>query len=180
MSPSLYWKKVNHPNYNQGTKYDKYQIDVQMEYVPAIQIYYSHTSYYRENLMDYFYAAESYCKLEGIQHSSGKMYGVYTHISFHGPKDQLNYYAGVEIMDNTSPKDVDKIFFVPEGRYASFLTNAPLTDLFGLVNQWKSEWLDNKPYSIRDIFAFEEIFPSNKNSDYPCLSRKIYIPIKHK
>jgi AraC-like DNA-binding protein/predicted transcriptional regulator YdeE len=153
---------------------------VQIEYFPGFYIYYTHTSIYRERLLDDFEAALSFCELEGIRHPSPKMIGICTYLTIHSAQKTLNYYAGVQLAEGVSVAHLDKIFFVPEGKYACFNTDHSYHELLPLVTDWKAGWLDQKPYAIRDLFIFEIIDPATKRADYPRFRRRICIPIRHK
>jgi AraC family transcriptional regulator len=154
--------------------------EVQIEYFPGFYIYYTHTSIYHERLLDDFKAALSFCELEGIHHPSKKMIGICTYLTIHSAQKTLNYYAGVQLAEGASVAHLDKIFFVPEGKYACFSTDRSYHELMPLVTDWKAGWLDQKPYILRDLFTFEVIDPATKRVDYPNFRRRICIPIRHK
>lgn len=154
--------------------------NVKIEYFPKTSIYYAHTSVFREDLLDHFQAALSFCELEGIHHPSKKMIGVWTHITLHHPQDEFNYYAGAQLADNVDISRLEKVFTIPEGKYACFTSNGSYRNLWDTVMPFKTGWLDKKPYVMSDLFAFEIIASDSKKSDYPCLQRRICVPIRHK
>lgn len=154
--------------------------DPNLVYFPGCWIVYAHTSVYRDNLLDLFHSLQSFCALEGIADQTGRMFGVFTHIhlAFHGPKDQLNYYAGVEVFQKPDKTHHHRCFWIPEGKYARFATNTTYHDLFPLKVKFKTEWMDKKGLMIRDTFAFEEIAESNRSGDHPCFERVTYTPVR--
>jgi AraC-like DNA-binding protein/DNA gyrase inhibitor GyrI len=154
--------------------------DPDIVFFPGCWIIYSHTSVFRSNLLDTFHSLIAFCHLEEIPGRTGRMFGIFTHIhqAFHGPKDQLNYYAGVEVSQKPDPKHHHRLFWIPEGKYACFSTDSSYHDLFALKVKFKTEWIDKKSLRIRDIFAFEHISECNKSSDHPRLQRIVYTPVR--
>lgn len=149
-------------------------------YFPGCWIVYAHTSVFWDNLLNTFDSLKAFCEMEEIKGQTGRMFGVFTHIhlAFHGPKDQLNYYAGVEVAQKPDIKHHHRCFWIPEGKYGRFSTNTSYYDLFPLMVKFKADWMDKKALHIRDTFAVEQIAESNKRKDHPCLQRMVYTAVK--
>jgi AraC-like DNA-binding protein/predicted transcriptional regulator YdeE len=146
-------------------------------YYPGATVFYNHICFYEDTLMNEFVLAREFCERNNIP-CSKEMIGILTHNSFHGPKNSLNYYAGNPVGPGISEEYQDRLFQIPEGKYVCFTTDASYHNFFHLMMQFKTQWLDKHNYSIKEIFAFEEIESSNKQSDYQNIKRKIFIPVK--
>ncbi len=176
VSPLSYSRaKVNYDNFEKADK----EMAIDIVYHPGATVLYSHTSMYKPQLLQSFNAAISFCEVNNI-HFTEQRIGILTHISFHGDKTSLNYYAGVKITGKSTGLNDNRLFIIPEGKYACFITNVPYDKLRELMVQFKVDWLDKSVYVISDIFAFEVIAPDNMANAYPNVKRKIYIPVKHK
>lgn len=180
MSPLLFSQSVHPGDISMTSASPELLFDVKIEYFPDIYLYYTHSSIYREQLLEDFHAALSFCELEGIHHPSRRMIGVWTFLTIHHPEQSFNYYAGAQLADNVNVEHLEKIYFIPEGKYACFATNHSYREFLDVLIDWKAHWLDKKPYIIRDLFAFDIIDPAAKKMDYPCIQRRICIPIRHK
>jgi hypothetical protein len=40
--------------------------------------------------------------------------------------------------------------------------------------------MDKSNYTWRELIAYEEFLPENKDSDYPFLKRRVYVPVRRK
>ncbi|MDX1940205.1 MAG: AraC family transcriptional regulator [Saprospiraceae bacterium] len=180
MSPLVFSQSVHPADIDMTPVSPEPLFDVKIEYFPDMHLYYTRTSIYREQLLEDFQAALSFCELEGIHHPSKRMIGVWTYLTIHHPHQAFNYYAGAQLAENVNVTNFEKIYFIPEGKYACFSTNHSYHQFLGILIEWKANWLDKKPYVIRDLFAFEIIDPAAKKMDYPCFQRRICIPIRHK
>ena len=176
VSPLMFSRaKTNYDNFEKvGT-----EMAVEIVYYPGATVLYSHTSMYQPELLKSFDAASSFCEINNIPFTEQRI-GILTHVSFHGRKNELNYYAGIKITGKSTGLPDSKVFIIPEGRYACFTTNISYHQLTEMMVQFKLDWLDKTAYVIGDIFAFEEIAKENTSDDYPNIKRKIYIPVKHR
>ena len=157
----------------------KSELKVDITYCAGRTVYYNCCSFWDAGLLEQFRSAVSACELNGVP-TSGKMVGILTQMSFHGPRDSINYYAGTEITGPVPPWMADRAFTFAGGKFARFSTNASYHNFWELMMQFKTQWLDSSPYLIREIFAFEDISPENRKADYPFLQRTIYVPIRYK
>lgn len=178
LSKSL--KKVNTVSDSEPESSELIINNPELVYFPGCWIVYAHTSVYWSHLLDTFDSLKAFCEMEGIKGQTGRMFGVFTHIhlAFHGPKEQLNYYAGVEVSKKPASKHDHRSFWIPAGKYARFSTNTSYHELFPLMVKFKADWMDKKNLLIRDLFCFEQITDSNKKGDHPCLQRATYAPVK--
>jgi AraC-like DNA-binding protein/predicted transcriptional regulator YdeE len=151
-------------------------LDVEVVYFPGMNIYYRHTSINNPKLMDEFASAKTFCEKNSLK-TEGRKIGIVTYVTFHYPHEKLNYYAGVDIARN-DPKYEDQIYPIPKGKYACFTSVGSIQQFRELLMQFKREWMDPKGYGMRDLFSFEEFSDENKNSNYPFLKRKLFVPIK--
>lgn len=148
---------------------------VEIVYLSEVRLLYEHTNMYRKNLSKDFAMVQERARNSNIS-IHPKRIGVLTHIAFHGPKDNLNYYAGFQLVGQVPSKLMDKVFSIPGGKYAAFRVEGEHHKLMESMLQFKRNWLDHSKYIIRDIFAFEEFLETGENNS----SRMVYIPLKSK
>jgi AraC-like DNA-binding protein/DNA gyrase inhibitor GyrI len=168
MPPAKYKKsaRIQHHETSDGP------LDVEIIYFEGATVWYEHTSMYSHTLEKEFEDAETSGRKRRML-LTGKRYGIFTHIAFHGPRDRLNYYAGIALAAVPAATETEQIFVIPKGKYAAFETNVPYEDLLEVMMTFKEQWLDSSKYLIRDIFAFEEFLEKEKG-----LRRRIFVPIK--
>ncbi len=147
---------------------------------PGCWILYQHTSVFIGNLIDTFQSVITFCQHEGIQTNNDRMCGIFTHIhlAFDGPKNHLNYYAGVEILIKPKVKYHDRIYWIPGGKYAVFSSRDSYFDMLLMHLKFKIDFMDGMGLNILEPFSFEQIDVKNDRTDYPYLERTIYIPVK--
>lgn len=177
LSPSQFRQQyLDNPDNFAPKKSDALQVEVIS--IPPINIYYSYTSVFSEQLMNHFDKARSFAEEEGILHPSGKRYGAFTHVPFHDHQSELNYYAGVQILDDPHLRKWENTFVIPAGRYAAFETQRSYQQMFEDLIRFKKEWLDHQPYAIRQVFGFEDVDPMSSSADYPEIKRRLFVPIQ--
>lgn len=149
-------------------------------YFPGCWILHAHTSVFRPDLLDVFHSIRCLGELEGIAEPNAKLFGVYTHphAAFSGTAATLNYYAGVVLSVRPPARFNHRLFQIPEGRYARFVTDTSYLDLYALMMQFKEQWMDPNKLQIREPMAFEWIAEENKTGNYPRLQRLVHIAIK--
>ena len=135
----------------------------------TMHVFYEHTNMYKEKLTKDFEKAETMAARKKIP-TLGTRMGIMTHIAFHGPKQSLNYYAGVEISAASMKGWEERCYTIPGGKYASFTLTGPHADLLSALMRFKNHWLDHSPYLISEIFVFERWEKDG--------SRRVYVPVK--
>jgi AraC family transcriptional regulator len=160
-------------------KIDFYHEEIQVDivYHPGAHVLYNQTALLTGDILKECEEAENFCRKEGIK-TAGKKIGIITYLAFHYPHDKLNYYAGVEIAKQGKLDWADKIFQIPEGKYACISTQGSIQKCREMLMIFKRDWMDKKGYAMRDLFSFDEFDPMVTAADYPLLKRKIYVPIK--
>ncbi|MEM7370347.1 MAG: AraC family transcriptional regulator [Bacteroidota bacterium] len=156
----------------------QHSLQVDIVSISPINIYYSYTSVFDKQLMTHFAKARSFCEAEGILHPSGKRYGAFTHVPFHDHQNELNYYAGVQILDDPQLLKWEHTFVIPAGRYARFEIQSSYHHMLDEMIRFKKEWLDHQPFAIRQVFGFEEIDPLSSSETYPTIKRSLFVPIQ--
>lgn len=154
-------------------------LGVEVIFLPDIYIYGVATSITNKQLMDKIEQAEDFCKNKGID-VGGRTIGVLTHNTVHHPEAKNNYYLGISVDALGAKNFSEQLFFISKGKYASFNTNESILNLREILMQFKIRWLDSSPYKWRDLIAYEEFLPGTKNSNYPFLNRRIYVPLQLK
>lgn len=134
----------------------------------TMYVLYEHTNMYREKFEKDFEKAEALAKRKKIA-TLGSRLGVITHIAFHGPRRNLNYYAGIEILASSMKGWEERCYTIPGGMYASFTVNAPHSEFLGILMRFKHHWLDHSPYRISEIFSFEKWEKDGR--------RRVFVPI---
>lgn len=167
----------------QGLEYQKKEVfkgifPAEVVYFPKTTIFYSQTSIYNPNMLQVFESTEALCDMEGALAKERTRFGILAQMPFHAPKEQLNYYAGIQISTMPDSLPGDRIYTIPAGRYVRFYTDTSYEDLLSLLVQFQNGWLNKMPYFITELFAFEHILNENKQSDYPKIKRYIYLPVK--
>jgi AraC-like DNA-binding protein/predicted transcriptional regulator YdeE len=153
--------------------------DIEIVYVPDTYVLYKQTALKNTSLMAEFESVEDFCKLNKIPFEK-RYIGIGTNITFHYPDAELNYNAGVVVPKQYANAFPERVYFIPKGKYSTFNTNDSVRNVQSLMMWHKISWMDVKGYVYRDLFLFEEFIPSNKNTDYPNLARRIFVPIKKK
>lgn len=96
----------------------------------------------------------------------GICYGALYRVEEHD--DELNYLAGIEVLDTHSIPDGLEVFVIPECRYAQFAHRGKVDQLDNTVNYIYSNWLLKSPYKHSygaDVEHYgAEYHPTSSNS----------------
>lgn len=148
-------------------------------YLPDIYLYGVRTSIMHKSMMDAIEQATEFCARKGIEVEGRKM-GVLTHHTFHYPNDPKNYLLGISVHATATKIIPDSLLMIPQGKYASFVTQSSVRAVRELLQEVKFGWLDQSPYTFRDLIAYEEFLPEPSPVRYPYFLRRIYIPVQLK
>lgn len=165
------------PNHEKKAIIDFPAIDIM--YLPDIYLYGVTTSIMHREMMDAIELAIDFCQKNRIEIEGRKM-GVLTHHTMHYPAAKKNYYLGISVHAATAKKYQESLFLVPKGKYASFTTSTSVSDVREVLKQFTYGWLNNSPYMLRDLVAYEEFLPGNDSAAYPYFKRRVYVPVQLK
>ena len=179
MAPGVFQKSTEHSMVVVLQKEKVDAAEAEIIYLPDIYVYGVSTSITNENLITDIDAVKEFCKQNNISIEGRKM-GILTHNTFHDPEAKNNYYIGVSVDANTAGKYSDQLFFIPKGRFACFTTTESLKKAREVLMQFIVGWMDKSHYTWRELIAYEEFLPENKDSDYPFLKRRVYVPVRRK
>jgi len=152
---------------------------IEILYLPDIYLYGVTTSIMNGGMMDAIDQATDFCERKGVK-IEGRKIGVLTHHTFHYPTGKKNYFLGVSVHAATTKNIHESLLLIPKGKYASFITRSSVTEVRALLQQVKFGWLDQSPYALRDLIAYEEFLPEQGPQRYPYFSRRVYVPIQLK
>lgn len=92
-------------------------------------------------------------------------------------QDHFNYYAGVEVQEETTPLDGMELIYVPSQTYAVFSHHGGLKDL-NLTNQYIwGTWLPQSGHELAPASDLE-VYPANFDPESSDSSLEIWIPLK--
>lgn len=152
---------------------------IEILYLPDIYVYGMATSIMHRGMMDAIERATDFCERKGLK-IEGRRIGVLTHHTFHYPTAEKNYFLGISVHAATVKNISESLLLIPQGKYASFITRSSVREVRELMQQVKFGWLDQSPYALRDLIAYEEFIPEQDSGSYPYFLRRIYIPIQLK
>lgn len=158
---------------------DAETLEVEVIFLPDTYIYGIATSITNNRLLDTMEQAEVFCQKNGLL-AEGKKIGVLTHDTLHHPDANMNYYVGISVDPATAAKYRSQLFLLARGKYACFSTRESIRNVREIFMRFKMGWLDNSPYTLEDLIAFEEFSPGNEAGAYPFLNRRVYVPVKLK
>lgn len=152
---------------------------IEILYLPNIYLYGVATSIMQPNMMDAIDQATDFCLRKGIE-MEGRKFGVLSHHTFHYPNAPKNYLLGVSVYAKAVKTIRDSLLMIPKGKYASFVIHSSVREVRSLLQEVKFGWLDQSPYTLRELIAYEEFLPTQDPVHYPYFVRRIYIPIQLK
>ncbi|MBI2729940.1 MAG: AraC family transcriptional regulator [Sphingobacteriales bacterium] len=148
-------------------------------YLPDMYVYTVPTSVNNENMLMEVEKAIEFCKQNKIV-TTGRKMCVITHNAFHYPDAKHNYHVGITVDINTALNNKNQLFFIPEGKYACFITDEPHRKTREVLMAFKLGWMDKSNYTWRELICYEELLPGNSMEGSSLLQRKIYVPVKRK